>query len=82
MTSSVALTPSSGFTNHSFIHLFIQPIYSVQGPVEGFISGKDRKFTVDKIKYQLNAKLVVTQVNKAGQFWETSRRLAGIDFYF
>lgn len=54
----------------------------MQGPVEDFISGKDRKFTVDKIKYQLNAKLVVTQVNKAGQFWETSRRLAGIDFYF
>lgn len=50
--------------------------------MEGFISGKDRMFTVDKIKYQLNAKLGVTQVDKAGQFWETSRRRQALIFTF
>lgn len=44
------------------------------GPVEGSASGKDRMFTDDKIKYQLKAKLLVTEVNKASWFWETSRR--------
>lgn len=42
--------------------------------MEGSASGKDRMFTDDKIKYQLKAKLLVTEVNKASWFWETSRR--------
>lgn len=42
--------------------------------MEGSARGKDRMFTDDKIKYQLKAKLMVTEVNKPSWFWETSRR--------
>lgn len=50
--------------------------------MEGSASGKGRLVPADKVKYQLNANLVVTEVNKASWLQVTSRRWRALVFTF
>lgn len=50
--------------------------------MEGSAGGKDRLVPADKVKYQLNAKLVVTEADKASWLGETSRRWQALIFTF
>lgn len=64
LTSSVALAPAFGFTNHSFTHSFIHStnkywepplgpaVWDAGGPLYGSVIWKDRMFPDDKIKFQ------------------------------
>lgn len=50
--------------------------------MEGSASGKGSLVPADKVKYQLNAKLVVTETDKASWLGETSWRWQALIFTF
>lgn len=50
--------------------------------MEGSASGKDRLIPADRVKYQLHAKLLATEVKRASWLWETSRMWQALVFTF